>query len=135
VHHEGRGSPYASAADRHALERAFAIASMSTKGDGWDNAVAESFFATLKPEALDDRVPDDHDAATRAIGHSIDGDDSTKRSHSFIGFQSPIRFESKTHLAALAAWSSCLPAMAKFTAAAARSAGTDLSRFALRTRA
>jgi len=140
VHHEGRGSPYASADDRHALERAFAVASMSTKGDGWDNAVAESFFATLKPEALDDRVPDDHDAATRAIGHSIDGhsidgDDSTKRSHSFIGFQSPIRFESKTHLAALAEWSSCLPAMAKFTAAAARSAGTDLSRFALGTRA
>ena len=72
---------------------------MSRKGDGSDNAVAESFFATLKPEALDDRVPDDHDAATRAI----DGYYNTKRRHSFIGFQSPIQFELKTQLAAMAA--------------------------------
>ena len=76
---------------------------MSRKGDGSDNAVAESFFATLKPEALDDRVPDDHDAATRAIGRSIDGDYNTKRRHSFIGSQIPIQFELKTYLAVMAA--------------------------------
>ena len=103
VHHSDRGSPYASADYRHALERAGALASMSRKGDCWDNAVAESFFATLKTEALDDRVPDDHDAATRAIGHYIDGYYNTKRRHSFIGFQSPIQFELKTQLAAMAA--------------------------------
>ncbi len=102
VHHEGGGSPYASADDRHALERAFAVASMIREGDGSDNAVAESFFATLKTVRLDDRVPDDHDAATRAIGHSIDGFYNTKRRHSFIGFQSPIRFEFETQLAAMA---------------------------------
>ena len=103
VHHEGRGSPYASTDDRYALERACAVASMSRRGGGSDNAVVESFFATLKTEALDDRVPDDHDAATRAIGHSIDGYYNTKWRHSFIGFQSPIQFELKTQLAAMAA--------------------------------
>ena len=57
VHHSDRGSPYASADYRRALERAGAVASMSRKGDCWDNAVAESFFATLKTEAFGDRVP------------------------------------------------------------------------------
>ncbi|MBK8943572.1 MAG: IS3 family transposase [Polyangiaceae bacterium] len=73
VHHSDRGSPYASADYRRALDRAGAVASMSRKGDCWDNAVAESFFATLKTEALGDRVPADHDLATHAIGEYLDG--------------------------------------------------------------
>lgn len=103
VHHSDRGSPYASADYRRALERAGAIASMSRKGDCWDNAVAESFFATLKTEALGDRIPEDHDAATRAIGAYIDGYYNTKRRHSFIDYESPVQFELKTQLAAMAA--------------------------------
>ena len=54
MHHSDRGSPYASADYRRALARARAVASMSRKGDCWDNAVAESFFATLKTEAFGD---------------------------------------------------------------------------------
>jgi transposase InsO family protein len=103
VHHSDRGSPYASANYRRALERAGTVASMSRQGDCWDNAVAESFFATLKTEAFDDRVPDDHDAATRTIGDDIDGYYNTKRRHSFIDYESPIEFELKTQLAAMAA--------------------------------
>lgn len=103
VHHSDRGSPYASADYRRALERAGAVASMSRKGDCWDNAVAESFFATLKTEALGDCVPLDHDAATSTLGEYIDGYYNTKRRHSFINYESPIEFELKSHLAAMAA--------------------------------
>ena len=103
VHHSDRGSPYASADYRRALERAGALPSMSRKGDCWDNAVAESFFATFKTEALGDDVPVDHDAATRAFGAYIDGYYNTKRRHSFIDYESPIEFELKSQLAAMAA--------------------------------
>lgn len=103
VHHSDRGSPYASTDYRRALERAGAIASMSRKGDCWDNAVAESFFATLKTEALGDLVPEDHDVATRIVGAYIDGYYNSKRRHSFIGYESPIEFELKSHLAAMTA--------------------------------
>jgi transposase InsO family protein len=103
VHHSDRGSPYASADYRRALKRAGAAASMSRKGDCWDNAVADSFFATLKTEAFDDASPDHHDAATQAIRKYIDGYYVTKRRHSFIEFESSIAFELKTQVAAMAA--------------------------------
>jgi len=103
LHHSDRGSPYASGEYRRALARAGAVASMSRKGDCWDNAVAESFFATLKSEALGDRVPDDHDTATRLLGEYIDGYYNPKRRHSFLGYESPIEFELKSQLAAMAA--------------------------------
>src|SRR5207253_3068313 len=50
VHHSDRGSPYASGDYRRALASRGIVASMSRKGDCWDNAVAESFFATIKAE-------------------------------------------------------------------------------------
>lgn len=103
VHHSDRGSPYASADYRHALERAGAVPSMSRKGDCWDNAVAESFFATLKTEGLGDLIPANPDAATRLLGDYIDGYYNSKRRHSFIDYESPIEFELKRQLAAMAA--------------------------------
>jgi len=54
IHHSDRGSPYASDDYRQSLDQAGAIASMSRKGDCWDNAVAESLFATIKNEAFGD---------------------------------------------------------------------------------
>jgi putative transposase len=54
VHHSDRGSPYASADYRGALDRRGIVASMSRTGDCWDNAVAESFFGTLKAELVDE---------------------------------------------------------------------------------
>jgi transposase InsO family protein len=103
VHHSDRGSPYASDDYRRALTRAGAIASMSRKGDCWDNAVAESFFATLKTEAFGGDVPADPDDATRIVGEYIDGYYNTNRRHSFIDYESPIQFELKSMLAAMAA--------------------------------
>lgn len=100
---------------------------VSRKGDCWDNAAAESFFATVKREALGDDVPNDHDLATRTIGDYIDAyytkrrhsfidyevgliqgktwriGANTKRRHSFIDYESPIEFELKRQLATMAA--------------------------------
>ena len=103
LHHSDRGSPYASGDYRRELERAGIIASMSRKGDCWDNAVAESFFATFKVEALGDHVPRDHDAAITVVRDYIDGYYNPKRRHSFIDYECPIQFELKCQLAAMAA--------------------------------
>jgi transposase InsO family protein len=51
VHHSDRGSQYASADYQAALKSNGVVCSMSRKGNCWDNAVAESFFATLKTES------------------------------------------------------------------------------------
>jgi len=57
IHHSDRGSPYASMDYRAELARHGILASMSRQGDCWDNAVAESFFATLRAELIGDRTP------------------------------------------------------------------------------
>ena len=93
VQHSDRGSPYASDDDRAELERFAMIASMSRKGDCWDNAVAESFFSTLKTELVGENIYTSHDAATVAIGDYIDNFYNTRRRHSHLGYMSPIEFE------------------------------------------
>ena len=103
VHHSDRGSPYASDDYRRALTKLGIVASMSRKGDCWDNAVAESFFATLKVELVDDV-----DYATRAAGVASIGDYielfyNRERRHSHIGYVSPVEYELRTEVASLAA--------------------------------
>ncbi len=93
VQHSDRGSPYASDDYRAELERFAMIASMSRKGDCWDNAVAESFFSTLKTELVGEHIYTSHDAATVAIGDYIDNFYNTRRRHSHLGYMSPIEFE------------------------------------------
>ena len=93
VHHSDRGSTYASGDYRKALAAKGIECSMSRKGDCWDNAVAESFFSTLKREleGIDDfesRV-----GATLAIGAYIDGFYNIQRRHSANDYTSPIEFE------------------------------------------
>jgi putative transposase len=53
IYHSDRGSQYASLDYRAELDRHGIVCSMSRKGDCWDNAVAESFFATLKGELIE----------------------------------------------------------------------------------
>ncbi len=103
VHHSDRGSPYASADYRAELERFGLVASMSRKGDCWDNAVAESFFSTLKTELIRDRIYDSHDHATASIAEYVDDFYNTTRRHSHLGYVSPIEFELKHQVAAAAA--------------------------------
>lgn len=103
IHHSDRGSPYASEDYRAELKRFGIIVSMSRKGDCWDNAVAESFFSTLKTELLGDSIPDSHDAGTASIKEYIECFYNTTRRHSYLGYVSPIEFELKRHITAIAA--------------------------------
>jgi len=93
VHHSDRGSTYASGDYRRALDARGIECSMSRKGDCWDNAVAESFFSTLKREleGIDDF--ESRDGATLSIGEYIDGFYNVQRRHSAIDYTSPIEFE------------------------------------------
>jgi transposase InsO family protein len=93
VHHSDRGSTYASADYRDALVTCGAIASMSRKGDCWDNAVAESFFATIKGEMIDHEDFQSRAEATAAIAEFIDAFYNVQRMHSSIGYMSPVEFE------------------------------------------
>ena len=103
VHHSDRGSPYASADYSSVLRRAGIVASMSRTGDCWDNAVAESFFATIKAELIEaERFPS-RAAATAAIAAYIERFYNPQRRHSYLGYVSPIEFELRTHVAAIAA--------------------------------
>jgi len=66
---------------------------MSRKGDCWDNAVAESFFATIKGELIDRNDYLTRSAASDAIGDYIDGFYNLTRRHSALDYVSPIEFE------------------------------------------
>lgn len=93
THHTDRGSQYASAAYREALDKAGLVQSMSRKGDCWDNAVAESFFGTLEQELVDGQVFRDLQTARKAVGDYIHGYYNPERRHSTIGGVSPTDFE------------------------------------------
>ena len=95
IHHSDRGSVYASEDYRDALKTLGAVPSMSRKGDCWDNAVAESFFATIKGEMIDHQNFETRAEATAAIADYIDAFYNVKRLHSSIGYMSPIEFELK----------------------------------------
>lgn len=103
VHHSDRGSPYASEAYRARRAEAGLVGSMSRAGDCWDNAVAESFFGTLKGERLDRESFATRAQATRVIGEYIDCFYNPTRRHSALGYFCPIEFELKAHVATLAA--------------------------------
>ena len=72
--------------------------SMGTVGDAYDNAMAESFFATLECELIDRRVWKTHTEARHAIFTWIEAWYNPKRRHSSIGQISPIEFERRHHL-------------------------------------
>jgi putative transposase len=98
LHHSDRGSPYASGDYRDALTNLAMVPSMSRKGDCWDNAVAESFFATIKGEMLDHESFETRAEATAAIADYVDGFYNVTRLHSSIGYVSPIEFELRLSL-------------------------------------
>lgn len=93
VHHTDRGSPYASTAYRELLAQNGVVASMSRRGDCYDNAVAESFFSTLKHEFGGEKELLPRAAVEAAVRDYIDGFYNPERRHSTIGGMSPIAFE------------------------------------------
>jgi len=96
IFHSDRGSQYASEKFRRRLARAGALASMSRKGDCWDNAVAESFFATLKKELVRDTLFVDHQSTHSAVFEYIEVFYNRRRKHTFLGGLSPAQFEACT---------------------------------------
>jgi transposase InsO family protein len=93
VHHSDRGSHYASDAYRALLATHGVTRSMSRRGNCWDNAVAESFFATLEHELLATTRFASHVAARAAIFEFIEVWYNRQRLHSSLGFQSPVAYE------------------------------------------
>jgi len=93
IFHSDRGSQYASRIFRRRLGRHQMRQSMSRRGDCWDNAVAESFFATLKKELVRDRAFDSHDQARSAIFEYIEVFYNRQRAHSFLSYATPNQFE------------------------------------------
>jgi putative transposase len=100
IFHSDRGCQYTST-DFAALARANGvILSVSRKGECWDNAVAESFFATIKRELINDRAWPTRAGLHRAVFDYIEGWYNTRRLHSALGYLSPAEYESAHHNAA-----------------------------------
>jgi putative transposase len=93
VHHTDRGSQYVNRDYKAVLGAAGAVRSMSRKGNCWDNAVAESFFATLKRELLDGPVFPTRAEARAAIAEYIERFYNFERRHSHLDYVSPIEYE------------------------------------------
>lgn len=95
VHHSDRGMQYASRAYQQLLASAGCTPSMSRVGDCWDNAVVESFFATLTKELLGDRPFPTRLQASSAIFEFIEVWYNRKRRHSALGYRSPVDYETQ----------------------------------------
>jgi putative transposase len=93
VHHSDRGVQYASHAYQDLLDRADCTASMSRVGDCWDNAVVESFFATLTKELLGDRPFTTRAMASRELIEFIEIWYNRRRRHSTLGYRTPVEYE------------------------------------------
>lgn len=99
LHHSDRGSQYAAAAYQRLLAAAGFTPSMSRVGDCWDNAVAESFFATLTKELLVDGLFATRDEARRELFTFIEIWYNRQRRHSTLGYRTPAEFEAECHKA------------------------------------
>lgn len=97
--HTDRGSQYACNEYRAFIAAHGIVPSMSRKRDCWDNAVAESFFATLKREIRPERMWSSRAEARSAIFDHIEVWYNRKRRHSANRYLSPIEFEQCRHVA------------------------------------
>ncbi len=95
IFHSDRGIQYASEAFRIELEEHKMIQSMSRKGNCWDNACAESFFATLKTEEVFHQSYRTREEARKSIFEYIAVFYNRRRKHSFLDYLSPEEFESR----------------------------------------
>jgi len=93
VHHSDQGCQYTSFAFGRRCREAGIAPSMGSVGDAYDNAMAESFFATLEKELLAHATFRTRDEAKLAIFEFIEGFYNRTRRHSSIGFLSPAEFE------------------------------------------
>ena len=102
LHHSDRGSQYASHEYQQLLAAHGILSSMSRKGNCWDNAVAESFFATLKIELVYQTQWRTRQEARSAVFEYIELFYNRQRRHSALGYLCPSEFEQR-HLDPVAA--------------------------------
>jgi putative transposase len=95
LHHSDRGVQYASIDYRETLKRAGLEASMSRRGNCYDNAAMESFWGTLKNELVYRRKYRTRDEARRSIFIWIETYYNRVRLHSSLGYNSPVDFENQ----------------------------------------
>jgi putative transposase len=93
VHHSDRGSQYTSESFQRLLREIGVTCSMSRAGHVWDNAVAESFFSTLKRERIHRRHYRTRDEARADIFQFIERFYNRMRRHSKLNYRSPLDFE------------------------------------------
>lgn len=91
--HSDRGSQYCSIRYQNLLKNHRLIGSMSRKGNCWDNAIAESFFHTLKVELVHTEKYTTRESAKQSIFQYIEGYYNQSRSHSSIDYKAPFEFE------------------------------------------
>lgn len=95
VHHADHGTQYTSWAFGQRLRKAGLLGSMGTVGDALDNAMAESFFATLQVELFDRQQWDNRRQLAQAIFEYIEAWYNPRRRHSSLGGLSPIDYETR----------------------------------------
>lgn len=93
IHHSDRGSQYCSDDYRRMLRDNGFIASMSGRGNCYDNAMVETVFKTIKSELIWRTAFATRDQAAQAIGHYIERFYNPRRRHSSLGYVSPVTFE------------------------------------------
>jgi transposase InsO family protein len=97
IFHSDRGCQYTSRDFRKLATDHGVVLSLGRKGTCWDNAVAESFFATIKRELIDRRPWPTIAGLRRAIFDWIEGWYNTRRLHSSLDYLSPARYEALIH--------------------------------------
>ena len=95
IHHSDQGSQYTSIAFGERCKKMGVRPSMGTVGDAYDNAMAESFFATLECELIDRRKWETKTEARLALFTYIEGWYNPRRRHSALGHTSPAAFEAR----------------------------------------
>lgn len=95
IFHTDRGCQYTSGEFRELLARNGIVQSLSRPGQCWDNAVAESFFSTLKEELLYRGVWPTRSVAMRAIFEYVEVFYNRRRMHSALGYLSPVDYEAE----------------------------------------
>jgi putative transposase len=96
IHHTDRGSQYAALSFGKRLEEAGIVPSMGRAGSALDNAISESFVASLKTELLDQHRFLSREAARTAVFDYIEGFYNRVRRHSSLGYSSPADYEQAT---------------------------------------
>jgi len=97
IHHSDQGVQYASLEYRKLLKQRGLVASMSRKGNCYDNAAMEAFWSTLKREALEQSAQWSPDQVRRVTFEYIEAIYNRNRLHSSLGYQSPVDFEQQTN--------------------------------------